>query len=108
MLSRPARPARCWPPVANGDMWLMNADGSQAAVLVPQAHNLNSISSCGDRYVLFDSYRNGKIELWRVDADGSNGKKLADNSGRFPLFARWKVGLLRQQGQDLSHAGRRW
>ena len=65
----------------NGDVWLMNPDGSQRTVLVPDAHNLNSISSCGDRYVLFDSYRNGKLELWRVDADGSNGKKLADVLG---------------------------
>ena len=40
---------------ANGDVWLMNADGSQAAVLIPDAHNTNSISSCGDRYVLYDS-----------------------------------------------------
>jgi serine/threonine protein kinase/Tol biopolymer transport system component len=65
----------------NGDVWLMNADGSQAAVLVPQAHNVRSVSACGDRYVIFDSYRDGKIELWRVDADGSNGQKLADNAG---------------------------
>jgi eukaryotic-like serine/threonine-protein kinase len=62
----------------NGDIWLMNADGSQAAVLVPDVNNTGSISSCGDRYVLFDSYRNGKLELWRADADGSNGKKIAD------------------------------
>ena len=47
-------------------------------VLVPQAHNVNSISSCGDRYVLFDSYRDGRSELWRADADGSNGVKLLD------------------------------
>ena len=29
---------------ANGDVWIMNADGSQAAVLIPDAHNTNSIS----------------------------------------------------------------
>ena len=74
----------------------------------PARHNVSSISSCGDRYVMYDSYRDGKIELWRVDADGSNGQKLADEHGRFRLFARWQVGLLRQQGQDLPHAGRRW
>jgi serine/threonine protein kinase len=62
----------------NGDIWIMNADGSQAAVMVPDAHNTNSISSCGDRYVLYDVYRNGKLELWRAEADGSNGKKVAD------------------------------
>ena len=63
---------------ANGDVWLMNADGSQAAVLIPDAHNTNSISSCGDRYVLYDNYRNGKLEVWRADADGSNNKKIID------------------------------
>ena len=62
----------------NGDVWLMNADGSQPADLVPDAHNTNSISSCGDRYVVYDVYRNGKLEIWRADADGSNGKKIVD------------------------------
>ena len=56
----------------------MNADGSQPAVLVPDAHNTNSISACGDRYVLYDVYRNGKLEIWRADADGSNSKKIID------------------------------
>ncbi len=62
----------------NGDIWLMNSDGSQPTVLVPDAHNTGSISSCGDRYVLFDSYRDGKLELWRADADGSNGRQVAE------------------------------
>jgi eukaryotic-like serine/threonine-protein kinase len=62
----------------NGDIWLMNADGTQPAVLVPDANNTNSISPCGDRYVLYDIFRNGKLEIWRADADGSNGKKVVD------------------------------
>ena len=66
----------------NGDVWLMNSDGSQSAVLIPDAHNTNSISSCGDRYVLYDVYRNGKLELWRADADGSNGRKVADEDAQ--------------------------
>ena len=65
----------------NGDVWLMNSDGTAPAVLVPQANNVSSISSCGDRYVVFDSYRDGKIELWRADADGSNSRKLVDQVG---------------------------
>ena len=59
-------------------MWLMNPDGSERSVAVPQAHNVLSISSCGDRYLLFDSYRDGKVELWRADADGLNGIKQLD------------------------------
>jgi Tol biopolymer transport system component len=63
---------------SDGDLWLMNPDGSARAVLVSQAHNLISLTRCGDRYVVFNSYRDGKIELWRVDADGSDGRKLLD------------------------------
>ncbi len=65
----------------DGDLWLINPDGGERTVLVPQAHNVRSISSCGDRYVVFDSFRDGKIELWRADADGSNGLKLLDEVG---------------------------
>jgi serine/threonine protein kinase/Tol biopolymer transport system component len=66
----------------NGDLWLMSTDGDgQPTLAVPQAHNLNSVSSCGDRYIVFDSYRDSKVELWRADADGSNGIKLADENG---------------------------
>ena len=65
----------------NGDVWLMNADGTAPAVLVPQASNVSAISSCGDRYVVYDSYRDGQLELWRTDADGSNGRKLVDQAG---------------------------
>ncbi|MGH9539325.1 MAG: hypothetical protein ACRD3H_15470, partial [Terriglobales bacterium] len=65
----------------DGDVWLMKPDGSEAAALVPQAHSIRAVSSCGDRYVVFDSYREGKIELWRVDADGSNSRKLVDEAG---------------------------
>ncbi len=65
----------------NGDLWLMNPDGSERSVVVPQAHNVLSISSCGDRYLLFDSYRDGKVELWRADADGLNGIKQLDEVG---------------------------
>jgi len=67
---------------SSGDVWLMNADGSQRAVLVPQALNIFSISSCSDRYVLFDRLREGKLELWRADPDGSNGAKLATDVDR--------------------------
>jgi len=66
----------------NGDLWLMSADGGGQPILaVPQAHNLNVASSCGDRYIVFDSYRDSKQQLWRADADGSNGMKLADEAG---------------------------
>ena len=66
---------------SDGDLWLMNADGSERTVLVSQAHSVGSLARCADRYVIFNSYRDGKIELWRADADGSNSKKLSEADG---------------------------
>ena len=62
----------------NGDLWVMNSDGSERAILSPQVHNLLSVTSCGDRYVVFDRYEGGNVELWRADADGSNLIKRLD------------------------------
>jgi Tol biopolymer transport system component len=65
----------------NGDLWLINPGNGERTALVPQASNVRAVSSCGDRYILYDSYRAGKIELWRADADGSNGVKVLDDVG---------------------------
>ena len=62
----------------NGDLWLMNPDGGEKTIVFPQAHNLFSVSSCGDRYLVFDRYLDGKIELWRTDSDGTNAMKRLD------------------------------
>jgi Tol biopolymer transport system component/predicted Ser/Thr protein kinase len=61
-----------------GDLWLVNPENGQGATVVPQAHNALSASSCGDRYLVFDRYLDGKIGLWRTDADGSNAVKKLD------------------------------
>jgi Tol biopolymer transport system component len=67
----------------NGDLWLMNPDGGEPSLVVPQTHNLFSVMSCGDRYLVFDSYRDGKVELWRSEVDGSNAIKML-NDVRYP------------------------
>jgi serine/threonine protein kinase len=59
-----------------GDIWTISADGSQRSLFTPDARNLWGISSCGDRYVVFDSARGGKRELWRTDLDGGNTTRL--------------------------------
>ena len=65
----------------NGDLWLMNPDGSEPSLVVAQTHNLFSVTSCGERYLVFDSYHDGKVELWRTDGDGSNGTRMLDVVG---------------------------
>ena len=58
----------------NGELMIMNADGSQAAP-VPDADNVNYLAACG-RYFLFSSVQPGKAGLTRVDTDGSNSTIL--------------------------------
>jgi Tol biopolymer transport system component len=38
------------------------------------------MSSCGDRYLVFDSSKNDKIQLLRTDADGSNPTVLSESA----------------------------
>jgi Tol biopolymer transport system component len=66
---------------ASGDLWLMKTDGREKTMVVPQAHVVLSVAFCGDHSLVFDSYRDGKMELRRTDADGSNGRKTLDEVG---------------------------
>ncbi len=61
------------------DLALMNADGSQRALLRPNLRNFLSMSACGDRYLVFDSFEENKLRLLRTDVDGSNTIKLTDD-----------------------------
>src|ERR1700686_2766983 len=45
------------------DLALMNADGSQRTLLRPNLRNFISMSACGDRYLVFDSYEESKLHL---------------------------------------------
>jgi eukaryotic-like serine/threonine-protein kinase len=61
------------------ELALMNADGSQRALLRPNLRNYLSMSACADRYLLFDSFEENKLRLLRTDVDGSNTVKLTDD-----------------------------
>jgi serine/threonine protein kinase/dipeptidyl aminopeptidase/acylaminoacyl peptidase len=65
---------------ANTDLVLVNSDGSQRSPLVADAKNVGSFSSCGDRYVVFDSLPGSQVTVFRTDADGSNPTKLVDDA----------------------------
>jgi eukaryotic-like serine/threonine-protein kinase len=61
------------------DLALISLDGGQTTLL-PDAHNVGSASSCGDRYVVFDSLPQYQVTVMRSEADGSNPTKLADDA----------------------------
>lgn len=71
-------------------IWSMNFDGTN-----PQPLTINSAANDGQtvspdgRFIVFCSRRNAEdtINLWRMDADGGNVKKLTNGTGEyFPVF----------------------
>ncbi len=61
------------------DLVLMNADGSNRVVPQPSVRMYGTMSSCGDRYLVFNSYEENKARMLRTDADGANPVKLSDD-----------------------------
>lgn len=68
----------------SADIWLMNADGSNAKQLTVDARASRGLAVSPDgRYIFFASDRAGSFNIWRVDADGSNLKQLTGGDGEF-------------------------
>jgi Tol biopolymer transport system component/predicted Ser/Thr protein kinase len=68
---------------ANEDvnLFAVNPDGSSRTLLTPGERLNWEPSACGDgRHIVFLSFREQKLGLWRMDADGSNSVRLADES----------------------------
>ena len=64
----------------NSDLRLISTDVSESTMLVPEAVSANTLEMCGDHHVIFDRIHSGKLELWRVDLDGSNAVKLVPHT----------------------------
>ena len=62
---------------------LIGVDGGQRTPVLSQSRTVTTFSTCGDRYIVLDSYTGTRLELWHTDADGTNPTKLADE-GVFP------------------------
>ena len=92
----------------NGELFAVRPDGSNQTLLTPNERNNYLPAACGDgRFVVFQSYRNEKINVWRMDADGSNPTQLTNEGlagfptcspdGKWVVYARvndmsvWRV-----------------
>jgi eukaryotic-like serine/threonine-protein kinase len=66
----------------NWDIWMSNADGSDAKQLTTDAFiDHEPAVSVDGRYVVFQSNRSGGgRNIWRVDLDGNNLKQLTDGN----------------------------
>jgi serine/threonine protein kinase/Tol biopolymer transport system component len=63
------------------NLFSIQEDGSKRTLLAP-GQNANELpSTCGDgRFVVFTAYRNEKLNVWRMDPDGSNPAQLTDET----------------------------
>jgi WD40 repeat protein len=63
----------------DGNLSILNSDGSVRTLLTPNDHAIWDPSICGDgRYIVYSAYREQKVGVWRMDADGSNPIRIAD------------------------------
>ncbi len=82
-----------------GNLFSVQEDGSNRTLLTPR-ENANGVpATCGDgRFIVFQAYRNEKLNVWRMDPDGSNLAQLTNETmavnpecsrdGKWLLYAR--------------------
>jgi len=65
----------------DGKMFVVNQDGSGRSRLTSDDSPNWDPSVCGDgRYIVYAAYREQKQGIWRMDADGSNPTRIADET----------------------------
>lgn len=100
--------APAWSPVDNqiafwsgienqyGQIWVINSDGSGSTQLTEDPTHRNSDDpswSPDGKKILFSTGRSGRNELWVMDADGSNERRLSGiDASPFPGRASWQPG----------------
>ncbi|MGA2647622.1 MAG: protein kinase [Candidatus Sulfotelmatobacter sp.] len=82
----------------DGDIFSSHADGSGRTPLTPKERANSEPSVCGDgRYIVYAAYREQRRGIWRMDADGSNPIRIADEtlgvSPRCSPDGKWVVYL---------------
>jgi len=85
---------------ADGNIWLMGADGSNRKQLTSNAEDFYPRVSPEGHYIVFDSAHSGSVQIWRMDSDGNNPKQLTDSpfqnprsdcspDGKWVVYSRW-------------------
>jgi eukaryotic-like serine/threonine-protein kinase len=64
-----------------GNLLSLNPDGSGRAQLTSNDHASSDLSVCGDgRHIVYSAHEKQKFGIWRIDADGSNPTRIADET----------------------------
>jgi eukaryotic-like serine/threonine-protein kinase len=65
----------------DGNLFALNPDGGGRTLLTPNERTNSFPSVCGDgRYIVYSSYREQKLGVWRMEVDGSNPIRIADET----------------------------
>jgi len=80
----------------NLDMWIADADGSNARQLTSDAYaEINPAVSPDGRYIVFASNRTSDYHLWRINIDGTDARQLTNGDGEhsaaFAPDGRWII-----------------
>ena len=100
---------------------MVNPDGSGRTLLTPDDRFNRDPSVCGDgRYIVYTAYREQKQGIWRMDADGSNPMRIADETfaispqcspdGKWVVYLRgpsWAPVRVPSRGQNLQRCSHR-
>src|SRR5208337_4943398 len=86
------------------NLFAVNPDGSGHTLLTPSEQLNWEPSACGDgRHIVFLSYREQKVGVWRMDADGSNPVRLAEETpARFPQCSPDGQWVVYQQAASMT------
>ncbi len=85
-----------WSGIENqyGQVWVINSDGTGSKQLTEDCNHRNSDDpswSSDGKKVIFSTGRSGRNELWVMDADGNNEKKISDiDASPFPGRGSWQ------------------
>jgi serine/threonine protein kinase len=67
-----------------GDIWIMNSDGSNRKQLtIDEGNNHNPVVSPDGRSIIFTSGRSGQRNVWQMNIDGSDPKQLTNGLADF-------------------------
>jgi len=85
------------------DIWIMEEDGSNQRLLTMDEHsNRNPSLSPNGRTIFFESWRNGRCNIWRMGTDGSGMKRITHGvwdewprctpDGKWVFYSSWMPG----------------
>ena len=68
-------------------LWESNADGSGRRLLIDNTTPAYPVVTADGRYIVFASGASGRLNIWRMDRDGSNLVQLTSDGGTLPSLS---------------------